>query len=48
MARDLDLSVKTAWSMIHRIRKAMKKDTGLLSGIVEMDETYVGENHAKK
>lgn len=28
--------------MNHRIRKAMKQDDGLLSGIEEMDETYVG------
>jgi transposase-like protein len=42
LARDLDVRQATAWSMGHRIRKAMKQDTGLLSGIVEMDETYVG------
>ena len=33
----------TVWSMMHRIRKAMASDQGeLLSGIVEMDETYIG------
>jgi transposase-like protein len=42
LARDLDVRQATAWSMGHRIRKAMKQDAGLLSGIVEMDETYVG------
>jgi len=42
LARDLDLPVKTAWSMIHRIRKAMKQDNELLKGIVEIDETYIG------
>ena len=48
LARDLELPVKTAWSMNHRIRKAMKQDNGLLSGIVEMDETYVGGKPRKE
>lgn len=42
LARDLELPVKTAWSLAHRIRKAMKDDGALLSGVIEMDETYVG------
>ena len=42
LARDLELPVKTAWSVAHRIRKAMQDDGTLLSGIVEMDETYIG------
>ena len=48
LARDLELPVKTAWSINHRIRKAMKQDNGLLSGIVEMDETYVGGKPRKE
>lgn len=48
LARDLELPVKTAWSMNHRIRKAMKQDDGLLSGIVEMDETYIGGKPRKE
>jgi transposase-like protein len=48
LARDLELPVKTAWSVNHRIRKAMKQDNGLLSGIVEMDETYVGGKPRKE
>ncbi len=42
LARDLELPVKTAWSVAHRIRKAMGDDGKLLSGVVEMDETYIG------
>jgi len=34
-------SYKTAWYMCHRLRAAMKTG-GLLSGEVEIDETYVG------
>lgn len=48
LARDLELPVKTAWSINHRIRKAMKQDANLLSGIVEMDETYVGGKPRKE
>lgn len=41
-ARDIQIRRPTVWSMMHRIRKAMKDDGALLSGIVEMDETYIG------
>ena len=33
---------------MHCIRKAMKDDSSVLSGIVEMDETYVGGKPRKK
>src|SRR3989304_4331596 len=43
MKRMLSVSYKTAWYLCHRIRAAMKDGKGaLLSGIVEVDETYVG------
>ena len=45
IARDLGMRRATVWSMMHRIRNAMAKDTfqaDLLYGIVEMDETYIG------
>lgn len=45
IARDLGMRRPTVWSMMHRIRTAMAKDTlqgKLLYGIVEADETYVG------
>ena len=39
----LGLTYKTAWFMTHRIRYAMEqKHTKKLSGIVEVDETYIG------
>ncbi len=41
-SRDIEVKQATTWSMMHRIRKAMGKDNSLLSGIIEMDETYVG------
>jgi transposase-like protein len=45
-ARDLDMRRPTVWSMMHRIRGAMKDDGRLLSGLVEMDEAYVAEEAA--
>jgi len=43
LGRDLDLPVKTAYSLSQRIRKAMLgNQMPILSGIVEMDETYIG------
>ena len=41
--RDLGVSQKTAWFMLHRIRDAWSEDPGNpFSGPVEVDETYVG------
>lgn len=48
IARDVGIRQATAWSIAHRVRKAMQQDNGLLSGIVEMDETYVGGKPRKE
>ena len=44
LARELDVSYKTAWLLLHKIRHAMcsRDERYVLSGIVEMDETYFG------
>jgi transposase-like protein len=46
IARNIGVSYKTAWFMMHRIREAMKEtDAGPMGGFgstVEADETYVG------
>src|SRR5450755_3372982 len=42
-ARDLGVTQKTAWFMNHRLRYALKDGGfGLLSGEVEVDETFIG------
>ena len=41
MKRVLGVSYKTAWYLCHRIRAAMA-EANVLSGTVEVDETYVG------
>jgi transposase-like protein len=53
IARSLGVTQKTAWFMLHRIRLAMQEETGgKLSGVVEVDETYIGAKarnmHASK
>lgn len=49
-SRDLGIRRPTVWLMMHKIRVAMGNDTDnwLLSGIVEMDETYVGGKPRKE
>jgi transposase-like protein len=43
IARSLGITQKSAWFMLHRIRKAMHDDfTDKLSGEVEADETFIG------
>ncbi|WP_018620216.1 IS1595 family transposase [Spirosoma luteum] len=44
LGRDLDVTQRTAWFMLHRLKHAMKTRTFdvPLEGVVEADETYVG------
>src|SRR5262249_43755651 len=43
VARDLGVTQKTAWFMLHRIRLAMQTQTfGKMKGEVEVDETFIG------
>ena len=43
LARDLGVTQKTAWFMLHRIRLAMKNGSlDKMDGEVEADETYIG------
>ena len=47
--RDLKVTQKTAWFMLHRIREAWgQEQDGLFAGPVEMDETFFGGREANK
>jgi transposase-like protein len=54
LRRTLDITYKSAWFMLHRIRYAMEQEPlrSKLTGTVEVDETYIGGKsqnmHAKK
>jgi hypothetical protein len=45
--RHLGVNYRTAWHLCHRIREAMK-DGGLLTGVVEADETYLAPKKPRK
>lgn len=47
LSEQIGVSQKTAWFMDHRIRESLKQGRGKLSGIVEVDETYVGGKHRR-
>jgi transposase-like protein len=44
VSRDIAVSQKSAWHMLHRIRLAMQDDLtgGMLNGEIEVDETFIG------
>ena len=42
LGEHLGIGQKTAWFLGQRIRRMMESQDGLLSGIVEVDETYLG------
>jgi transposase-like protein len=49
--RTLGVTYKTAWFLSHRIRLAMASPAGLLGsggGVVEADETYIGNKDGKR
>ena len=42
LARSLNVTQKSAWFMLHRIRLAMQSGNGLMKGTIEADETFIG------
>jgi len=48
LERNLGVNYRTAWHLAHRIREAMQDGGGLLTGVVETDETYLTPKKPRK
>ena len=48
LSRELGISQKAAWFMLHRLRLALEAETGPFAGPVELDETHIGGKRKNK
>ena len=46
--RDLEITQKSAWHLLHRLRTAFETSNPIFSGPVEADETYMGGKEGNK
>jgi transposase-like protein len=48
LSKEIGVTQKSAWFMLHRLREACGDDLPALRGIIEVDETYIGGKETAK